>query len=103
MFAKATSDWYLDIDKGKYTKMIFIDLQKEFDTVDHQILLERCNFMEFLDLHIDASFLILIIGSSIVKSMAQPPPLKALILGYNRGHASDPFFLYFTSMTCHLH
>ena len=37
----STNDWYLNIDKGKYTGLIFIDLKKAFDTVDHEILLEK--------------------------------------------------------------
>ena len=41
---KGTSDWFFDIDKGKYTAMIFIDLKKAFDTVDHQILLDKMQF-----------------------------------------------------------
>ena len=41
---KGTSDWFFDIDRGKYTAMIFIDLKKSFDTVDHQILLDKMQF-----------------------------------------------------------
>ena len=37
----STNDWYLNIDNGKYTGLIFIDLKKAFDTVDHEILLEK--------------------------------------------------------------
>ena len=37
----STNDWYLNIDKGKYTGLIFIDLKKAFDTVDREILLEK--------------------------------------------------------------
>ena len=37
----STNDWYLNIDKGKYTGLIFIDLKKAFDTVDHEILLKK--------------------------------------------------------------
>ena len=33
---KGASDWFFDIDRGKYTAMIFIDLKKAFDKVDHQ-------------------------------------------------------------------
>ena len=36
-----TNDWYVNIDKGKYTAMVFIDLKKAFDTVNHQILLAK--------------------------------------------------------------
>ena len=38
---KCTNDWYLDIDKGQYTVMIFVDLKKAFDTVNHEILLKK--------------------------------------------------------------
>ena len=38
---KCTSNWYLDMDKGQYTAMIFVDLKKAFDTVNHEILLKK--------------------------------------------------------------
>ena len=37
----STNDWYLNIDKGKYTGLIFIDLKKAFDMVDHKIPLKK--------------------------------------------------------------
>ena len=37
----STNDWYLNIDKGKYTGLIFLDLKKAFNTVDHEILLKK--------------------------------------------------------------
>ena len=41
---KGTSDWFFGIDRGKYTAMIFIDLKKAFDTVDHHKLLDKMQF-----------------------------------------------------------
>ena len=41
---KGTSDWYININYGRYTAMIFIDLKKAFDTVDHQIFLDKMQF-----------------------------------------------------------
>ena len=35
---KSTDDWYSSLDVGEYVGVIFVDLKKAFDTVDHQIL-----------------------------------------------------------------
>ena len=37
----STNDWYLNIDKGKYTGLIFNGLKKAFDTFDYEILLKK--------------------------------------------------------------
>ena len=34
----------MNIDRGKYTAALFIDLKKAFDTVDYEILLAKLNF-----------------------------------------------------------
>ena len=38
---KVTDEWLKALDEGKYTGTIFVDLQKAFDTVDHEILLNK--------------------------------------------------------------
>ena len=35
------TDWYLNMDRREFTAMIFIDLKKAFDTVDHFIFLDK--------------------------------------------------------------
>ena len=38
---KCTNDWYLNLDKGHFTSVAFIDLKKAFNTVNHEILLKK--------------------------------------------------------------
>ena len=34
-------------ESGKYTGSMLIDLQKVFDTIDYEILLKKCNVLDF--------------------------------------------------------
>ena len=34
-------NWHLNLDKGNFTSVTFIDLKKVFDTVNHEILLKK--------------------------------------------------------------
>ena len=38
---KCTDDWYSGMDEGLFTGVIYIDLQKAFDAVDHEILCQK--------------------------------------------------------------
>ena len=40
---KNTDDWYTGLDSGQMLGMVFVDLKKAFDTVDHRVL---CNKLE---------------------------------------------------------
>ena len=38
---KNTDDWYNGLDLGRLVGLVFIDLKKDFDTVDHEILCQK--------------------------------------------------------------
>ena len=38
---KSTNDWYVNMDKGRITATVSMDLKKAFDTVDHDVLLQK--------------------------------------------------------------
>ena len=42
--SKSTDDWYNGMDLAKLTGVVFIDLKKAFDTVDHDILCQKLEY-----------------------------------------------------------
>ena len=46
----ATNQWYFNINNGLVTSVVFLDLAKAFDTIDHIILIEKLKFLGFDDI-----------------------------------------------------
>ena len=44
-----TDEWLQAMDKQCYTGVVFVDLKKAFDTVDHQVLLEKLKIIGISD------------------------------------------------------
>ena len=44
---KNTDDWYNGLDLGKLVGLVFIDLKKAFDTVDHDMLCNKTRVLRY--------------------------------------------------------
>ena len=39
--SEATNHWLMNIDNGNMNSVVFLDIRKAFDTIDHQILIKK--------------------------------------------------------------
>ena len=44
---EVTNDWSVNMDNGLLNGVVFIDLTKAFDTIDHEIILRKMSFLGF--------------------------------------------------------
>ena len=53
---EATDNWAFNIDRSNVNAVVFLDLKKAFDTVDHSILLSKMNLYGIHEIALDKSY-----------------------------------------------
>ena len=46
---KSVNKWLMNVDNGKFNSVVFLDIKKTFDTVDHKILLQKLSCYRIKD------------------------------------------------------
>ena len=90
----------MDCMQGLYTGMVMIDLQKAFDTVDHQIL---CNKLQAMGVSNIKWFQSYLTGrKQLVNVNGTESNLADISCGVPQGSILDLYFFFVMSMTCPL-
>ena len=89
-FITSTNDWYLNIDKGKYAGLIFVDLKKISDTVGHEILFKNLKIYSVTGLEHDWSTSYLENRGKFCRIGGTSSDVKRIICGGPQGSCLDP-------------
>ena len=70
---ETTNNWSINIDNGLLNGVLFIDLQKAFDTIDHEIILRKLRTMGLIKVLYDFSRPTYVIDPKNAMSMERYP------------------------------
>ena len=90
---EATDNWAFDIDRGNVNAVVFLDLKKAFDTVDHDILSSKMNLYGIQGIALDwfGSYLTNRTQRCLVNPFLESVYLNA---GTSGNHSWSPFISY---------
>ena len=96
----STNDWYLNIDKGEYIGLIFVDLKKAFHTVDHEILLKKLKMYGVTGLEHDWFTSYLENRKQFCRIGGTSSDVKEIICGVPQGSCLGPllFLIYINAL-----
>ena len=99
---EATDNWAFNIDRGDVNAVVFLDLKKAFDTVDHDILLSKMNLYEIQGIALDwfRSYLTNRTQRCLVNGSLSR--ICSLQCGYLSEQFMVPFYFLFTSTICQI-
>ena len=95
---KCTNDWYFNLESGKYTA-VTLDLKKAFDTVNHEILLQKLELYGIHDKEITWSCFYLTNRKQCCKVNGTISNIKSITLEYHGGPVYGLCYLPYISMT----
>ena len=100
-----TNNWYLNVDKGKFTGLIFIDHKKTFDTVSHELLLGKLQKYGITGIELRWFTSYLHNRRQFCKVSGSASEMKGINCGVPQGSYLDPllFLIYIKDLPYALH
>ena len=95
---KCTDEWYSGLDVGKYVGAIFVDLKKAFDTVDHQILIQKLAHYGIRSTVLVWFKSYLYNNSQFTRVNVVDSKVKNIGIGVPKARVLVLYYFYFTSM-----
>ena len=89
--SESTNHWLLDMGNGEMNSVIFLDIKKAFDKVNHDILLQKRKHMAYQVLSWNSLILTSGTGYNTVILMAALQILAKLVLVFLSALSLDPY------------